>query len=112
MRMAILGAGPLGCLIGGHLAREGRDVTLIEPDRAILQAIAGQGVKVAGLVGRARTIRVPITDDPATIGPVDLVVVCVRYWQTAAAIRAALPIVGRETAILTFQAGWGDADEI
>ena len=112
MRIAILGAGALGCFIGGSLARAGQDVTLVETDEAIVRAVAEQGVKVAGLVGRARTVRVPITNAPAAIGQVDLVVVCVRYWQTEAAIGAALPIIGPDTAVLTFQAGWGDADDI
>jgi 2-dehydropantoate 2-reductase len=108
-RIAILGAGALGAYLGARLARAGRSVALVETDPAIVRAIEAGGVEIAGA---DEAVRVPITTDPATLGPVDLVVVCVRYWQTEAAVRAALPSIGPETAVVTFQAGWGDADLI
>ena len=46
-----------------------------------------------------------MTDDPKTIGPVDLVMFCVKLWDTDAAARQLLPIVGPDTGIISFQNG-------
>jgi 2-dehydropantoate 2-reductase len=49
--------------------------------------------------------RVTVTDDPKTIGPVDLVMFCVKLWDTEAAARQLMPIVGPETGVISFQNG-------
>ena len=49
--------------------------------------------------------KVNVTDDPATIGPVDMVMFCVKLWDTEDAARQLLPIVGPETGIISFQNG-------
>jgi 2-dehydropantoate 2-reductase len=46
-----------------------------------------------------------VTDDPKTIGPVDLVMFCVKLWDTDEAARQLLPIVGPDTGIISFQNG-------
>ena len=46
--------------------------------------------------------QVSVTDDPATIGPVDLVMLCVKLWDTEAAARQLLPIVTPHTGIVSF----------
>lgn len=112
LRIAVLGAGALGTLYGGKLARAGHQVTLIEPELETLATVAGEGARIVERSGEIRTDRVAITADPATAGPVELLLVCVRYWETGAAVRAALPLLGPECAVLTLQGGWGDADEI
>ena len=49
--------------------------------------------------------KVNVTDDPATIGPVDMVMFCVKLWDTEDAARQLVPIVGPETGIISFQNG-------
>ena len=49
--------------------------------------------------------KVNVTDDPSTIGPVDMVMFCVKLWDTEDAARQLLPIVGPETGIISFQNG-------
>lgn len=112
LAVAVLGAGALGCLCGAAFARAGFPTTLIERDETIARTIAERGVRIKPQAGRAYTVRVPITTDPATVGPVDLLLVCVRYWQTEGAVRAALPSIGPDTTVLTLQSGWGDAELI
>src|SRR5262249_27373487 len=45
------------------------------------------------------------TDDPATIGPVDLVLFCVKLWDTEAAARSLLPLMGPATGLISLQNG-------
>jgi 2-dehydropantoate 2-reductase len=49
--------------------------------------------------------RVRATDDPASLGPVDLVVLSVKLWDTEAAARSIAPIVGPDTGVLSLQNG-------
>ena len=49
--------------------------------------------------------KVNVTDDPATIGPVDMVMFAVKLWDTESAARQLLPIMGPETGIISFQNG-------
>jgi 2-dehydropantoate 2-reductase len=55
--------------------------------------------------GNIHVPRVKVTDDPATIGEVDLVLIAVKLWDTEAAARAVKPIVGAHTAVLSLQNG-------
>ena len=55
--------------------------------------------------GDIRVPNVKVTDDPATIGEVDLVVIAVKLWDTDAAARAVKPMVGAHTAVLSLQNG-------
>jgi 2-dehydropantoate 2-reductase len=48
---------------------------------------------------------VKVTEDPASIGPVDLVIIAVKLWDTEAAARALKPTVGPRTAVLSLQNG-------
>ena len=61
MKIAILGAGALGSLLGAHLARAGEDVTLIAR-AARAQALQEHGVSITGLTDT--TVPVPVTARP------------------------------------------------
>ena len=116
MTIAILGAGALGCAIGAALTGAGQDVWLIGRPGAQLDALRRDGLLVEGAPGRrtppapgrpATTLPVRATADAAEIGPVDLVIVLVKSFQTQAAMTAALPLVGPDTAVLSLQNGLG-----
>jgi 2-dehydropantoate 2-reductase len=57
--------------------------------------------------GRGETLIHPVqaTDDPATIGPVDFVLFCVKLWDVESAGEAIRPLVGPDTAVIPFQNG-------
>ncbi len=59
------------------------------------------------LIPRARA-----TDDPATVGPVDLVVVATKTYHTDEAAKAIKPLVGRETTVVSLQNGVDAAERI
>lgn len=110
MRVAVVGVGGLGGYFGGRLAHAGEDVTFIARG-ATLQALRERGLSVKSARGDFH-IAARASDDPATIGPVDLVLFVVKTYDTDAAARHAAPLFGAETAILSLQNGVGNAERV
>ena len=99
-----MGAGGVGGLIGARLAHAGCDVSFIARG-AHLAAMREHGLTLESPVGNVHLPRLRVTDDPATIGPVDLVFFAVKLWDTAAAARSILPLLVPETGFLSLQNG-------
>jgi len=112
MKIAILGAGAMGSAIGALLHEAGNTVTLIDVSRPAIDAVTSRGLIIQDKAGDKRAVRVQITDQPATIGVVDLLIVFVKCYQTADAVRSALPIIGPHTTVLSLQNGWGNGPRI
>jgi 2-dehydropantoate 2-reductase len=102
----------MGGLFGGYLSRAGEEVTLVDVSRPAVEAINRDGLVVEEKDGSTLNIRVKATTAPAEVGPVDLIVNFVKCYHTEAAVRSAEPMLGAETAILSLQNGWGNADRI
>lgn len=104
-RIAMMGSGAVGGYFGGRMAAAGCDVNFIARGRH-LEAIREHGLRIESPeLGAARVYPVKATDDPAEVGPVDYVIVCVKLWDTAAAANFVLPMIGRATTVLTLQNG-------
>ena len=103
MRIAVMGAGAVGGYFGGLLARGGNDVTLIARG-AHLEAVLSRGLEVKSHWGDFR-VGVKATDDPRTVGLVDLAILSVKSYHNAAAIPALKELAGESTSILTLQNG-------
>ncbi len=113
MRIAVLGGGgAMGGIFGGYLARAGNDVTLIDVSRPAVEAISANGLAIEEKDGTTAVIPVRASDDPAAVGEVELIVNFVKCYHTEAAVAAARPMLGADTAILSLQNGWGNADRI
>ncbi len=110
MRVAVMGAGGIGGNLGGLLARDGNEVTLIARG-AHLEAIRSQGLCVK-MPGDEFTVQAQATYDPVQAGPADLVIFAVKTYHNAEAIPAMRPLVGRETAVVSFQNGVETGDEL
>ncbi len=104
MRMAVVGAGGQGGLFGALLARSGEDVTLIDRGPH-LEAIRKRGLRLVPAQGESLTVTVDAADDPGAVGPVDLVLFCVKTYDLEGAISDAGPLVGKNTAVLSVQNG-------
>jgi 2-dehydropantoate 2-reductase len=104
MRIAIYGSGSVGGYFGGRLARAGEDVVFIARGEH-LEAMLNSGLRVDSINGDFAVEPVQATDDPATIGEVDLVIVGVKAWQVSAAAAAMRPMVGPQTVVLPLQNG-------
>lgn len=111
MRIAILGAGGIGGYYGGLLARSGHDVVFIARG-AHLAALREEGLRVESVHGDFVVGPLLATDDPAAVGPVDLVLVTVKSYDLDAAAEAARPLVGPETAVLPLLNGLDAAQRL
>ena len=105
MKIAMMGSGGVGGLFGGRLAHAGCDVHFIARG-AHLAALREHGLLIENEAqGNIHVPQVKVTDDPATIGPVDLVILSVKLWDTEAAARAIAPLLGPDTGVLSLQNG-------
>ena len=104
MRIAVMGSGGVGGFFGARLVRGGADVTFIARG-AHLAAMRDHGLAIESTDESLHLPKVSVTDDPATIRPVDLVMFGVKLWDTEAAARSLLPIMGPDTALVSFQNG-------
>ncbi|HSS21631.1 MAG TPA: 2-dehydropantoate 2-reductase [Pyrinomonadaceae bacterium] len=104
MRIAVYGTGGVGGYFGGRLANSGADVTFIARGQH-LQAIRHHGLKVDSRDGDFLIHPAQATNDPAEVGPVDLIIVGVKAWQVSAAAAAMQPMVGPTTIVLPLQNG-------
>ncbi|MBZ5554431.1 MAG: 2-dehydropantoate 2-reductase [Acidobacteriia bacterium] len=132
MRIAVMGTGGVGGYFGGRLARAGEEVCFIARGEH-LKTMLDQGLRIASVTG---DFEIPIkptplpvgreggpsepsgtpvafaTDDPRTVGPVDLVIFCVKTYDTEAGSKAVFPLVGPTTLLLSLQNGVDSADKL
>ena len=105
MKIAMMGAGGVGGFFGGRLANAGCDVTFIARGRH-LEALRRDGLTIENEPqGDIHVAQVKATDRPSDVGPVDLVILSVKLWDTADAARAIAPMVGPSTGVLSLQNG-------
>jgi 2-dehydropantoate 2-reductase len=104
MRIAIVGSGGIGAPLGASLATAGQDVTFLARG-AHLTAMRADGLRVEGDRGETVVHPVQATDDPVAIGPVDLVLFCVKLWDVETAGDQIRPLIGSETVVIPLQNG-------
>lgn len=113
MRVCVLGAGALGSLIGGYLARSGVDVTLIGR-QAHVDAINKDGLQFVGRCGEftVRDHLTAITGPDQAEGEFDYLILLVKSKDTAAALAAADSLKVRVKSVFSFQNGMGHETEL
>jgi 2-dehydropantoate 2-reductase len=104
MRIAVVGAGGVGGAFGTALAKAGADVTFIARG-AHLAAMRNQGLKIEGGRGETHLVPTRVTDNPAEIGKVDIVLFCVKLWDVESAGAHIKPLIGPDTAVIPLQNG-------
>ena len=111
MRIAVVGAGGVGAGYGAALAKAGGDVTFIARG-AHLEAMRTKGLKLESPRGDIHLVPTQATDDPKSVGPVDVVLFCVKLWDVESAGEAIKPMIGRDTAVIPLQNGVDAADRL
>ncbi|SFP56853.1 ketopantoate reductase [Ralstonia sp. NFACC01] len=106
LKIAILGAGALGCAIGAALTDGGHETWLIGRSPAHVNAMRSEGLRVDDAQG-TRRIPVLAATQAAEVGVAELVIVLVKSFQTDAAMRGAAALVGPDTLVLSLQNGLG-----
>jgi 2-dehydropantoate 2-reductase len=104
MRIAIMGSGGLGGYFGARLVRGGAaDVHFVARGKH-LEAMRRDGLRIDG-PEPMHVAKVSATDDPRQIGVADVVMLCVKLWDTESASEQIRPMVGPDTTIVSFQNG-------
>lgn len=111
MRIAIIGAGGVGGYFGARWALAGEDVTFIARGQH-LAAMRTDGLQVLSPNGDLHVKPTQATDDAATVGVADLVIIATKLWSTDEAITTAAPLMGPASAIVSFQNGVEAVDKL
>ena len=109
MKIAVVGAGAMGSIFGARFHQAGHETVLVDVAQPLVDTINADGVTVVR--GDDETVtRVPATTDPATVGPVDIVVFFTKCYHTSSAAEGARRLVGPDTVVASLQNGWGNGD--
>ena len=113
MRVVVLGAGSLGSLVGGLLATTDADVTLLGHEGEHVEAVRENGLRLIrpDSEGTDLLVDVPTATDTAVAGGADLLVVCVKSYDTDDAMAGVATHLG-DADVLTLQNGLGNAEAI
>jgi len=111
VKILIMGTGGVGGYYGGLLAQQGNEVIFIARG-AHLYAIRHEGLKVKSVHGDFTVFPANATDNPANVGPVNLVLFCVKTYNTDEAAEAIRPAVGSQTVVISLQNGIDAAERI
>ncbi len=104
MRIAVMATGAVGGYFGARLAQAGHDVAFVARGQQ-LEALRAHGLRVESALGNVHLPDIKVTDQPAGIGPVDMVLFTVKLWDTVEAAEAIKPLLGPSTGVVSFQNG-------
>jgi len=108
MRILIIGPGALGCLLAGLLSKK-VEVFLLDKDSKRAERLTQQGIFCEGVSGKWQA-KVPVITDVAQAGEVDLVIFCVKSYDTKRALATVKDVIKDRTAVLTLQNGLGNVE--
>ena len=110
LKIAVMGAGAVGCYYGGMLARAGHDVVLIARPQHV-QAIASVGLRLQSQTFDEQ-IQLQATTDASAVQGADLVLFCVKSSDTEAAGRLMQPYLRADAMVMCLQNGVDNADRL
>ena len=111
MRLVIVGAGGTGGYFGAKLAKAGEDVTFLARG-AHLAAIREHGIRIRSKIEGESGVKVRAVDSLENERPADLVLFCVKSFDTESAAEAIKPVIGPATGVLSIQNGVDNEDKI
>jgi 2-dehydropantoate 2-reductase len=111
MQIAMLGAGAMGGVFGSLLVQAGFDVIFLDIWQEHIEKIQKEGLRVRDASGE-HLIPVKAYSSPAGLGPVDLVFLMVKAYDTEVALPQWKALFGEKTLVLTMQNGLGNVERI
>jgi 2-dehydropantoate 2-reductase len=110
MKLAVMGAGAVGCYYGGMLARAGHEVTLIGRPNHV-EAITRDGLRMQTL-SFDEHVRVAASTQPSAVEGASLVLFCVKSTDTESAAAEIKPYLAEDALVLILQNGVDNADRV
>jgi 2-dehydropantoate 2-reductase len=113
MRYLVIGAGAIGSVFGGFLRKAGQDVTLVGREQHISR-IRDEGLHVTGIWGEHVIEMLNLYTDTKQLRDekFDVILICVKSYDTAEAVREAVPFVGQDSLAVSLQNGLGNVETI
>lgn len=109
MKIAVIGAGAIGGLLGSLLHASGEEVVLVDVWEEHIKIIQSSGLIVVG-PDEEKTVRIKATADITEAGKPELIIVAVKSYDCLTAARDCLKIAGPDTIVLTLQNGVGNVE--
>ncbi|MBW1708956.1 MAG: ketopantoate reductase family protein, partial [Deltaproteobacteria bacterium] len=109
MKIAVVGPGAMGCLFTAFLAKSGREVLLLDHDSERADLLKEKGLFIEGISGELK-IAVPVSVSPDDAAKADLILICVKSYNTRTAAMGLAPALNTNARILTLQNGVGNAE--
>lgn len=110
MRIAIVGPGGVGGLLGALLSRAGHEVVVVARGRT-LDALRARGLRLDSPLGQI-TAPVVAAERPGDLGPVDVVLVTVKTWQVPEVAPGLAPLLGPGAVVVPLQNGIQAPDQL
>lgn len=104
MKIAIIGTGGVGGYYGAQLAQAGNEVIFIARG-GHLSAIREKGLHIESSHGNIHLQKPMATDNPSEIASADLVLFCVKLWDTIEAAKLITPFLKSDTVVISLQNG-------
>jgi 2-dehydropantoate 2-reductase len=111
MRVAILGAGAMGCVFGAAIAKSGVEVVLLDVDPQVVAAINSNGIALRR-DGIDQRIPAGASSNPGEVGAVELLIVFVKGFHTRTAALSARSLVTPDSTVVTLQNGLGNGEAL
>ncbi len=111
MKIVIVGAGAMGCLFAAYLSKSKEEIWILEKDKERALKLNQQGINIEGVSGDWEA-KARASADAAEIGPADLVLVCVKSYDTKEAVSRIKSLVAEKSKVLTLQNGIGNVEII
>jgi len=111
MKIVIVGPGAMGCLFAAYLAKGKEEIWLLDKQKERSDKINQKGIAIEGVSGNWQA-EVKATADAKDIGQADLVIICVKSYNTKEAVMCVKAAVGENTQLLTLQNGIGNIELI
>ncbi len=111
MKIVIVGPGAMGCLFGAFLSKSKEEIWLLDKFKERAAKINENGISLEGVSGSWQA-KIKTTANPQDIGTSDLILICVKSFNTKQAIEQIMPLLGKNTKILTLQNGIGNIEVI
>lgn len=109
MKIVVVGTGSLGGFLVGLLAKAGHEVWALDKDKALVNAVKENGISITD-EGEPICVKVNSTSDPQEIQSCDLVLLCVKCFDTGEAVQGISHLIKGDVPLLTLQTGLGNLE--
>ncbi|MDY6854541.1 MAG: 2-dehydropantoate 2-reductase [Thermodesulfobacteriota bacterium] len=111
MKIVIVGPGAMGCLFSYYLSKVEEDIWLLDKHQDRVDKVKKDGLRIEGISG-SHSVRVNITNYHKDIGNADLIIICVKSYDSKRAANDVTQLIGEKTTVLTLQNGYGNIEII